>query len=156
MNEFILMATNYNYSKAIEDAAQILAWAYIISLFIILICIIKIASDIHKIMKVQTQPFQNKKPDYPDKVIELLQGIVSAEQHNTDEIHKLQQELAKNNNGGTVPGMKSTDAANQEQIITLLKQQNEILVKLLEATNGDEKKKLMEKWKQAQDIMNNM
>ena len=107
-------------------------------------------------MKVQTQPFQNKKPDYPDKVIELLQGIVSAEQHNTEEIHKLQQEIAKNNNGGTVPGMKSTDTTNQEQIIKLLKQQNEILIKILEATNGDEKKKLMEKWKQAQEIMNNM
>lgn len=107
-------------------------------------------------MKVQTKPFQNKKPDYPDKVVELLQAIVSAEQHNTEEIHKLQQEIAKTNNGGTVPGMKTTDTANQEQIIALLKQQNDILVKLLEATNGDEKKKLMEKWKQAQEIMNNM
>ena len=156
MNEFILMATNYNYSKAIDDAARIFAWAYIIASFIILICIIKIASDIHKIMKVQTQPFQNKKPDYPDKVIELLQAAVSAEQHNPEEIHKLQAEIAKTNNGGTVPGMKSTDTSNQEQIITLLKQQNDILAKLLEATNGDEKKKLMEKWKQAQEIMNNM
>ena len=59
-------------------------------------------------MKVQTQPFQNKKPDYPDKVIELLQAVVSAEQHNTEEIHKLQAEIAKTNNGGTVPGSRSS------------------------------------------------
>ena len=154
MNEFILMATNQNLSFDIGyNIGTIIALFMEITNFI---CILIITVNVNKIMKVQTQPFQNKKPDYPDKVIELLQAVVSAEQHNTDEVHKLQSEIAKINNGGTVPGMKSTDAANQEQIITLLKQQNEILVKLLEATNGDEKKKLMEKWKQAQDIMNNM
>lgn len=157
MNTIVLMATQtYNMTKAVEDVSLILGWSLIIALFVLLICSLKIVSDLHKIMKVQTQPFQNKKPDYPDKVIELLQGIVSAEQHNTEEIHKLQQEIARNNNGGTIPGMKSSDTSNQEQIIKLLKQQNEILIKILEATNGDEKKKLMEKWKQAQEIMNNM
>jgi len=156
MNQVILMSTSYNTTKAIEDATTILSWSFIIALFVVLICLIKIVADLHKIMKVQTQPFQNKKPDYPDKVIELLQAVVSAEQHNTDEIHKLQAEIAKTNNGGTVPGMKSQDTANQEQIIALLRQQNETLVKLLEATNGDEKKKLQEKWRQAQEIMNNM
>ena len=121
-----------------------------------IICWISIAVNVSKIMKTVTQPFQNKKPDYPDKVLELLQAIVSAEQHNTSEIQSLKNSMEKYQNGGTVPGMKSKETANQEQIIELLKKQNDILTKLLECTNGDEKKKLMEKWKQAQDIMNNM
>ena len=123
---------------------------------VVIICYISLAVNVSKIMKVVTQPFQNKKPDYPDKVLELLQAIVSAEQHNTTEITALKSEMEKHRNGGTTPGMKSKDTANQEQIISLLKQQNEILTKLLECTNGEEKKKLMEKWKQAQEIMNDM
>ena len=121
-----------------------------------IICWISIAVNVSKIMKTVTQPFHNKKPDYPDKVLELLQAVVSAEQANTNEIQLLKGEMEKHRNGGTVPGMKSKELTNQEQIIKLLIAQNEILTKILESSNGEDKKKMMEKWKQAQEIMNNM
>ena len=158
MNEVILMATTGTIinTKPLETLLNGLTIAYILIVLIQIICFISIAVNVSKIMKVQTQPFQNKKPDYPDKVIELLQAIVSAEQHNTSELQSLKAEMEKHRNGGAPAGVKNKDTANQEEIIKLLRDQNEILVKLLEATNGDEKKKLMEKWKQAQDIMNNM
>lgn len=152
----ILLASNYIDLKPFGDIIGTFSFIYAIIVLIEIICFISIAVNVSKITKIQTQPFQNKKPDYPDKVIELLQAIVSAEQHNTDEISALKSEMEKYRNGGTPTGMKSKDTANQEQIIALLKQQNEILTKLLECSNGEEKKKLMEKWKQAQDIMNNM
>ena len=151
MNEIILMAT----TKEIYAEVGTYTGTIIAGLFQI-ICTIIVLVDVHKIMKVQTQPFQNKKPDYPDKVIELLQAIVSAEQHNTNAITALKYEMEKHRNGGVPEGMKTKDTSNQEEIIKLLRDQNDILIKLLEATNGDEKKKLMEKWKQAQEIMNNM
>ena len=152
-----LLATSFEQSlKNYENLINGITWAYIVIIIIELICFISLAVNVSKITKVVTQPFQNKKPDYPDKVLELLQSIVSAEQHNTTEIQSLKAEMEKHRNNGTTPGMKSKDTANQEQIIKLLTQQNEILTKLLECTNGEEKKKLMEKWKQAQEIMNNM
>lgn len=157
MNYILMVTQTYPYSqKVYDDVLQLLSWGIIISFIISMICLLAIAVNVSKITKIQTQPFQNKKPDYPDKVIELLQAIVSAEQHNTNEITALKAEMEKHRNGGTPAGVKNKDTANQEEIIKLLKNQNDILIKLLEATNGDEKKKLMEKWKQAQDIMNNM
>ena len=154
MNEIILLATSSQITES--QATAIAGFIIIFHAIISVIISIVIATDVSRITKVQTQPFQNKKPDYPDKVVELLQAIVSAEQHNTNEITALRSEMEKQRNGGTVPGMKSKDTANQEQIIILLKQQNEILNKILECSNGEEKKKLMEKWKQAQEIMNDM
>lgn len=157
MNYILMVTQTYPYSqKVYDDVLQLLSWGTIISFIISMICLLAIAVNVSKITKIQTQPFQNKKPDYPDKVIELLQAIVSAEQHNTNEITALKAEMEKHRNGGSPAGVKNKDTTNQEEIIKLLKDQNDILIKLLEATNGDEKKKLMEKWKQAQDIMNNM
>ena len=157
MNYILMVTQTYpNSQKVYDDVLQLLSWGTIISFIISMICLLAIAVNVSKITKIQTQPFQNKKPDYPDKVIELLQAIVSAEQHNTNEITALKAEMEKHRNGGAPAGVKNKDTTNQEEIIKLLKDQNDILIKLLEATNGDEKKKLMEKWKQAQDIMNNM
>ncbi len=157
MNYILMVTQTYPYSqKVYDDVLQLLSWGIIISFIISMICLLAIAVNVSKITKIQTQPFQNKKPDYPDKVIELLQAIVSAEQHNTNEITALKAEMEKHRNGGAPAGVKNKDTENQEEIIKLLRDQNEILIKLLEATNGDDKKKLMEKWKQAQDIMNNM
>ena len=158
MNTLILMATSGTVinTKPLETLLNGITLVYILIVLIQIICFISITVNVSKIMKTVTQPFQNKKPDYPDKVLELLQAIVSAEQHNTNEITALKAEMEKHRNGGAPAGVKNKDTANQEEIIKLLRDQNEILIKLLEATNGDEKKKLMEKWKQAQDIMNNM
>ena len=149
---------NYILMATVKDIYAEVGYSFgtIIAGLFQIICTIIVLVDLHKIMKVQTQPFQNKKPDYPDKVIELLQAIVSAEQHNTNEIKALKAEMEKYRNGGAPAGMKNKDTTNQEEILKLLRDQNDILIKLLEATNGDEKKKLMEKWKQAQEIMNNM
>lgn len=129
-------------------------WIFVIMFIIIFICIVVISVNVSKIAKVQTQPFQNKKPEYPDKVIELLQAIVSGEQHNNDEIKNLKAELEMIRNGGTRAGVKSPDAIRHEELIALISKQNELLQKIVDTTSGEEKRKLMEKWKQASDIIN--
>ena len=129
-------------------------WIFVIMFIIIFICIVVIAVNVSKIAKVQTQPFQNKKPEYPDKVIELLQAIVSGEQHNNDEIKNLKAELELIRNGGSRAGVKSPETIHHEELIALISKQNELLQKILDTTSGEEKRKLMEKWKQASDIIN--
>lgn len=138
-------------------ASDIQIFSASISLFVLIveiICFISITANVSKIAKVQTQPFQNKKPEYPDKVIELLQAIVSAEQHNNDDIKSLKAELEMIRNGGARAGIKSPEAIRHEELISLISKQNELLTKILDATTGEEKRKLMEKWKQASDILN--
>ena len=129
-------------------------WIFVIIYINIFICIVVIAVNVSKIAKVQTQPFQNKKPEYPDKVIELLQAIVSGEQHNNDEIKNLKSELELIRNGGSRAGVKSPETIRHEELIALISKQNELLQKILDTTSGEEKRKLMEKWKQASDIIN--
>lgn len=119
------------------------------------VCMIVNTINLSKIKDVQCKPFQNKKPDYPDKVIELLQTIVSMQQHQTEEIEKVKQQLEIKNNGGTKPGMKPKETVNHEEMVRIHKEQTELLQKILEATNGEEKKKMQEKWRQAVDIINN-
>ncbi len=126
-------------------------------LLILLVCmiiIIVIAVSVTKIKNVQCRPFQNKKPDYPDKVIELLQSIVSMQQHQMDEIAKVRKEMEIKNNDGVKPGMKQPAAERHAEMVKLHKEQTELLQKILEASNGEEKRKLMEKWKQATDLIN--
>lgn len=148
----ILAAT---YSPYIESTAyQIASWIIIIYGIIQIIGIIVLMVNVGKITKVQTQPFQNKKPEYPDKVIELLQAIVSGEQHNNDEIKNLKAELELIRNGGSRAGVKSPETIRHEELIALISKQNELLQKILDTTSGEEKRKLMEKWKQASDIIN--
>ncbi len=129
-------------------------WIFVIMFIIIFISIVVIAVNVSKIAKVQTQPFQNKKPEYPDKVIELLQAIVSGEQHNNDEIKNLKAELELIRNGGSRAGVKSPETIRHEELVALISKQNELLQKILDTTSGEEKRKLMEEWKQASDIIN--
>lgn len=117
------------------------------------ICFISVAVNVSKIMTVQCKPFQNKKPDYPDKVIELLQTIVVAEQNNTYEIKKLTGEVETIRNGGAKPGVKNQAAIQHEELMKAIQIQNEILQKILDTSTGEEKRKLMEKWKQASAIL---
>lgn len=127
----------------------------IIFLIVMFICTIVCTVNVSKIKDVQCKPFQNKRPDYPDKVIELLQSIVSMQQHQMDELVKIRQLQEIANNGGTKPGMKPKETANHEEMVRIHKEQTELLQKILEATNGEEKKKMQEKWRQAVDIINN-
>lgn len=127
----------------------------IIIVIVNFICTIVCTVNVSKIKDVQCKPFQNKKPDYPDKVIELLQMIVSIQQHQTEEIEKVKQQLEIKNNGGTKPGMKPKETVHHEEMLKIHKEQTELLQKILEATNGEEKKKMQEKWRQAVDIINN-
>lgn len=148
----ILAAT---YPKYLEGTVYTIAeWIIIIYGIIQIIGIISLMINVKKIAKVQTQPFQNKKPEYPDKVIELLQGIVSAEQHNNSELQNLKAEMEMIRNGGTRSGVKSPEAIRHEELTALIIKQNELLQKILDTTSGEEKRKLMEKWKQASDIIN--
>ena len=117
-------------------------------------CIISLTVNVSKITKVQTRPFQNKKPEYPDKVIELLQSIVSAEQHNNDELNNLKAEIEKIKNGGTRNGVKSPEMKRHEEIIELLTKQNELLQQIVDSTSGEEKRKIAEKLRQATEILN--
>lgn len=119
------------------------------------ICTIVCTVNVSKIKDVQCKPFQNKRPDYPDKVIELLQSVISMQQHQMDELTKIRQLQEIANNGGTKPGMKPKETANHEEMVRIHKEQTELLQKILEATNGEEKKKMQEKWRQAVDIINN-
>lgn len=120
------------------------------------ICLIITAVNVAKIKDVQCQPFQNKKPDYPDKVIELLQSIVSNQQHQSEDIKKMTEEMNLLRNAGIKPGMKSTDTAQHEELIKIHKEQTELLKKLLESSNGEDKKKMLEKLRQAAEIINNL
>lgn len=127
---------------------------YIILTIISFVLLIVLAVNVTKIKNVQCKPFQNKKPDYPDKVIELLQSVVSMQQHQMQEMEKLRKELEVKNNDGVKPGMKQPAAERHEEMIKIHKEQTELLKKILEANNGEEKRKLMEKWKQATDLIN--
>lgn len=127
---------------------------YIIITIVSFILLIVLAVNVTKIKNVQCRPFQNKKPDYPDKVIELLQSVVSMQQHQMQEMEKLRKELEVKNNDGVKPGMKQPATERHEEMIKIHKEQTELLKKILEASNGEEKRKLMEKWKQATDLIN--
>ena len=120
------------------------------------ICIILTCIYVRRIMIVQTKPFQNKKPDYPDKVIELLQAIVSNQQHQENEIKKVKDELQLTRNGGVKPGIKTKEQIRHEELIVLLQKQNELLQGILDTTSGEEKKKLLDKWKQASELINSI
>ena len=133
---------------------DMLSWYYNIIIIVVVVCIILIAYYVKKIKDVECKPFQNKKPDYPNKVIELLQNILSAQQHQNDEIKKLKDELETARNGGVKPGMKSKETQHHEEIVALHNKQIELLNKILDSTSGKEKEKLMEKWKQATDLLN--
>ena len=126
----------------------------IISSIVSFVCTIIITGSIVKIKNVQCKPFQNKRPDYPNKVLELLQSIISMQQHQMQEFEKVRKELEVKNNDGVKPGMKKPDVAHHEEMVKIHKEQTEILKKILEATNGEEKKKMLEKWKQATDLIN--
>ncbi|MBQ9385216.1 MAG: hypothetical protein IJT87_13375 [Ruminiclostridium sp.] len=151
---------NEQYTQSLKELYSALNWIstiwwiYAIIIVIEFICIIAIAINLSKITKIQTQPFQNKKPEYPDKVIELLQAIVSAEQHNNSELQSLKSEMELLRNGGTKPGIKNKETIHHEEIVTLIKAQNDLLQKILDTTSGEEKKKLAERLKQATDILN--
>ena len=133
----------------------------IVTIFIVVsiiefIAIVLIAYNVSKIKDVECKPFQNKRPDYPMKVIELMQSIFSAQQKNNDEIKKLKSQLETANNGGVKPGMKSKELIQLEEIAELQKQQITLLTKIVDTSTGEEKKKLLEKWKQASEIINNL
>ena len=76
------------------------------------------------------------------------------QQHQMQEFEKVRKELEVKNNDGVKPGMKKPDVAHHEEMVKIHKEQTEILKKILEATNGEEKKKMLEKWKQATDLIN--
>ncbi len=128
---------------------------YLILLIISFVCSIKSTLDINRIKNFLVQPFKNKTTNYPEKMIELLQGCVLNLQHNRDEIKELKNEVALIRNGGTMPGMKSKTDVHNEEMIKLIKEQNELLRKIYLSSSGDEKKRLAEIIKQATDIINN-
>lgn len=129
---------------------------YNISIIVVVVCTILITYFVKKIKDVECKPFQNKKPDYPNKVIELLQNIHVTQQKQNEEIRKLKEELETTRNGGVKPGMKSKDTQHHEEIVKLHNQQIELLNKILDSTSGKEKEKLMEKWKQATELLNDL
>lgn len=135
---------------------DMLSWYYNIIIIAVVVCIILIAYNVKKIKDVECKPFQNKRPDYPNKVIELLQNILVAQQKQNDEIRKLKDELETAKNGGVKTRMKSKETQHHEEIVQLHNKQIELLNKILETTSGEEKKKLMEKWKQATDLLNDV
>lgn len=145
---------SYAALRNLGNMLDFISSIYFIITLISLICIIVIAVNITKIKNVQCKPFQNKKPDYPDKVIELMQSIVSMQQHQMQEIEKLRKEIEVKNNDGVKPGMKTPTTIHNEEMIKLQKEQNDLLQKILEVSNGEEKKKMMEKWKQATELIN--
>ena len=140
----------------IQQVLDTISLLSIIVLITEFICFILIARDVSKIKTTVCEPFQNKKPDYPDKVIELLQAIVSAQQHNNEEIKKLKAEIELARNGGVKPGVKTKEQIRHEELMKAIDKQNELLQSILDTTSGEEKKKMMEKWKQASELINNM
>ena len=133
----------------------------IITVFIIIsiiefIAIVLIAYNVSKIKDVECKPFQNKRPDYPNKVIELLQNINVMQQKQNDEIRQLKNQIAVSQNKGNQPGMKSKELLQLEEITKLHNQQIELLSRISDSASGEEKKKLLEKWKQATEIINNL
>lgn len=133
----------------------------IVTIFIVVsiiefVAIILITYNVSKIKDVECKPFQNKRPDYPMKVLELLESILTTQQRQTDEIKKLKSQIETTQNNGVRPGMKSKEVIQLEEIATLQKQQITLLTKMVESTTGEEKKKLLEKWKQAAEIINNI
>lgn len=140
----------------IQQVLDTVSFISIITMITEFICLIVIAVKVSKIKTTVCEPFQNKKPDYPDKVIELLQAIVSAEQHNAEEIKKVKGEIELIRNGGTKAGVKTKEQIRHEELMKAIEKQNEILQSILETTSGEEKKKMLEKWKQATEILNNL
>lgn len=145
-----------NNLKDLATFLDTISIIYIIITLIEFIAIILIAHNVSKIKDIECKPFQNKKPDYPAKVLELLQSILVTQQNQSEEIKKLKSIVEISNNKGVIPGMKSKEASLLEEITQLHKQQIELLSKILNTTNGEEKKKLMEKWKQATDLLNDI
>ncbi len=119
------------------------------------ICIISLSLELSKIKKFMMQPFDNKTTNYPDKTLELLQACVLNLENSNNEIKNLKNEIAKIKNDGATPGMKSKTDIHNEQLLKLIKEQNELLQKIYNYTSGEEKKKLAEIIKQASEIMNN-
>lgn len=120
------------------------------------VCTILITINVNKIKDVECKPFQNKRPDYPMKVIQLMESLLSAQQKNNEEIKNLKSKLETSNNGGVKPGMKSKELIQLEEIAKLQQQQITLLTKIVDSSTGEEKKKLLEKWKQAAEIINNI
>ena len=139
-----------------QQVLDTVSFISIITMITEFICLIVLAVKVSKIKTTVCEPFQNKKPDYPDKVIELLQAIVSAEQHNTEEIKKLKGEIDLMRNGGVTPGIKTKEQIRHEELMKALEEQNKLLQGILDTTSGEEKKKMLEKWKQASDLINNI
>lgn len=139
-----------------QQVLDTVSFISIITMITEFICLIVLAVKVSKIKTTVCEPFQNKKPDYPDKVIELLQAIVSAEQHNTEEIKKLKGEIELMRNGGVKPGIKTKEQIRHEELMKALEEQNKLLQGILDTTSGEEKKKMLEKWKQASDLIKNI
>lgn len=140
-------------AQQVYDTVSLISIIVLITEFI---CLIVLAVNVSKIKTTVCEPFQNKKPDYPDKVIELLQAIVSAEQHNNEEIKKLKGEIELMRNGGVKPGIKTKEQIRHEELMKALEEQNKLLQGILDTTSGEEKKKMLEKWKQASELINNI